>query len=43
MFRLGSALYIPAYLALPLLHSVASPDKEGGFVVMTRKLLARMS
>ncbi|KAL1405116.1 hypothetical protein Q8F55_008739 [Vanrija albida] len=35
MFRLGSALYIPGYLLVPLLHSVASPDSEGGFIVMT--------
>lgn len=35
MFRIGCAIYIPAYLSLPLLHSVASPDKSGGFVVMT--------
>jgi len=35
MFRLGSFLYIPAYLLLPILHSVASPDSEGGIVVMT--------
>ncbi|KAK4689589.1 hypothetical protein P7C73_g509, partial [Tremellales sp. Uapishka_1] len=35
MFRLGSALYIPAYLLLPVLHAVATPDQDGGFVVMT--------
>jgi hypothetical protein len=41
MFRLGCSLYVPAYLALPLLHSVASPDKSGGFVVMTRESSAK--
>jgi len=35
MFRIGCSLYIPSYLALPLLHSVASPNYSGGFVVMT--------
>ncbi|WWC91764.1 uncharacterized protein L201_006711 [Kwoniella dendrophila CBS 6074] len=35
MFRIGSALYIPAYFALPILHKVASPDSEGGFLLMT--------
>ncbi|KAL7424554.1 hypothetical protein Q5752_000238 [Cryptotrichosporon argae] len=34
MFRLGSCLFIPAYLMLPILHSVANPDQEGGFFVM---------
>ena len=38
MFRIGCSLYIPSYLALPLLHSVASPDYSGGFVVMTCEL-----
>jgi hypothetical protein len=36
MFRLGCFLYIPAYLCLPLLRSVASPDSDGGILVMTR-------
>lgn len=37
MFRLGSALCIPGYLLVPLLHLFASPTKadNGGFVVMT--------
>jgi hypothetical protein len=37
MFRLGSALYVPGYLLVPLIHIFASPDpeKSGGFVVMT--------
>ncbi|WWC72073.1 uncharacterized protein I206_106033 [Kwoniella pini CBS 10737] len=35
MFRIGSALYLPAYFALPILHKVASPDSEGGFMLMT--------
>jgi hypothetical protein len=39
MFRLGCFLYIPAYLCLPLLRSVASPDSDGGILVMTRKLI----
>ena len=45
MFRLGCSLYIPAYIALPLLHSVASPESSGGFVVMTREsaLLAELT
>ncbi|WVN86482.1 uncharacterized protein L203_101646 [Cryptococcus depauperatus CBS 7841] len=34
MFRIGCALYLPAYLALPILHKVASPDSEGGFFLM---------
>lgn len=38
MFRLGCFLYIPAYLCLPLLRSVASPDSDGGVIVMTCKL-----
>jgi len=37
MFRLGCFLYIPAYLCLPLLRSVASPDSDGGILVMTRE------
>ncbi|WWC94943.1 hypothetical protein V866_001795 [Kwoniella sp. B9012] len=35
MFRIGSALYLPAYFALPVLHKIASPDSEGGFMLMT--------
>lgn len=35
MFRIGSMLFIPAYLTLPLLRVFASADKDGGFVVMT--------
>lgn len=35
MFRLGCMLYVPGYLLVPLLHSVASPNKSGGFIVMT--------
>lgn len=35
MFRLGCAMYIPAYMALPLVHSIASPDSSGGVVIMT--------
>ena len=35
MFRLGCFLYMPSYLALPLLHSIASPDSTGGFFLMT--------
>lgn len=37
MFRLGSALCVPGYLLVPLLHLFASPTKadNGGFVVMT--------
>ncbi|OCF41340.1 hypothetical protein I317_04821 [Kwoniella heveanensis CBS 569] len=35
MFRIGSALYLPAYFALPILHKIASPDSEGGFMLMT--------
>lgn len=37
MFRIGCSLYIPSYLALPLLRSIASPESSGGFVVMTRE------
>lgn len=37
MFRLGSFLFIPAYLTLPLIRIFASPDKHGGPVVMTCK------
>jgi hypothetical protein len=40
MFRLGCFLYIPAYLCLPLLRHVASPDSDGGILVMTRKLFS---
>lgn len=39
MFRIGSMLFIPAYLTLPLLRAFASADKDGGFVVMTREPL----
>ncbi|KAJ9116389.1 hypothetical protein QFC22_004830 [Naganishia vaughanmartiniae] len=35
MFRLGSFLYIPAYLTLPLIRAFATPDKHGGPLVMT--------
>jgi hypothetical protein len=37
MFRLGSALFVPGYLLVPILHLFASsdPEKSGGFVVMT--------
>jgi hypothetical protein len=34
MFRLGSMLFIPAYLTLPLLRAFTSEDKHGGFLVM---------
>lgn len=30
-------LFIPAYLTLPMLRTFASPDKDGGFVIMTRE------
>ncbi|WVQ84654.1 hypothetical protein IAT38_006809 [Cryptococcus sp. DSM 104549] len=35
MFRIGCALYIPSYFALPILHKIASADSEGGFFLMT--------
>ncbi|WRT70167.1 uncharacterized protein IL334_007161 [Kwoniella shivajii] len=35
MFRLGCAFYLPSYFALPILHKIASPDSEGGFLLMT--------
>lgn len=35
MFRLGSALYVPGYLLVPLLHLFASSENSGGIVVMT--------
>ncbi|KAK8853268.1 hypothetical protein IAR55_003970 [Kwoniella newhampshirensis] len=34
MFRIGCALYLPAYFSLPILHKIASPDSEGGFMLM---------
>jgi len=37
MFRIGCALYVPAYMALPFVHRVASAEKSGGLVVMTRE------
>ncbi|WWD19686.1 hypothetical protein CI109_104149 [Kwoniella shandongensis] len=35
MFRIGCALYLPAYFSLPILHKIASPDSEGGFLLMS--------
>lgn len=35
MFRLGCSMYLPSYFALPLLRSFATPDKSGGFFIMT--------
>lgn len=35
MFRIGCLLYVPAYFSLPLVRLIASPDKSGGFAVMT--------
>jgi len=40
MFRLGIVLYLPSYLLAPFLHSIASPDKQGGFLVMTSEAIA---
>ncbi|OWZ76556.1 hypothetical protein C366_04995 [Cryptococcus neoformans Tu401-1] len=34
MFRIGCALYLPAYFSLPILHKIASPDSEGSFFLM---------
>lgn len=35
MFRLGSILFVPGYLLVPLLHSFATPGQDGGFFIMT--------
>lgn len=34
MFRIGCALYLPAYFSLPILRKIASPDSEGSFFLM---------
>jgi hypothetical protein len=35
MFRLGSLLFIPAYLSVVLYRPLASPNDDGNFIVMT--------
>lgn len=34
MFRIGSALFIPAYLTVTLYRTFASPSSEGNLIVM---------
>jgi hypothetical protein len=35
MFRLGSMLYIPAYLTLPMLRRFANEESRGSPIVMS--------
>lgn len=38
MFRIGSLLYIPAYLTVTLYRVFASETEDGNFFLMTRML-----
>ena len=35
MFRIGSLLFIPAYLSVTLYHPLAGAENSGGFILMT--------
>ena len=35
MFRLGSLLFIPAYLSVTMYRILTGPDDEGNFILMT--------